>query len=411
MKKNVLFRAFAALSALMACMACAVTIETEVQPRQASSFRQSPAKTITITASLELPEDQTKTSLQSGNVVWSGGEQIKVFNAANTTGVIFTLSSGVGETHGTFTGSISGTGPFYAVYPASVATELTGSSVSITVPQVQKLTELSFGQNANISFATVESIADDFIFKNALGALKISVNSGINATRVRIQTKAAEPLWGSGTLSMAGETPSLVLSSGTTDNQLVEARAIDEEYVSGTSFYVMVPAGTMTSGFVVQIATNDGYSMVKQTSADNTIARSRVKAMPAFTFVPQVLSSFLDITPQPFGYYSNIQSGGTPVTLFSFAKATSQYAGKVVVDTDRTFRMQDFTTGKYYSFVLPYTLALGGSYDATVESVEGSIYTAATDAGSFTLVQKTANAGWFVKSDDNSKGFIFLLED
>lgn len=410
MKKKVLFRAFAALSALMACVACAVTIETEVQPKPASSFRQSPAKTITITASLELPDAETKTNLQSGNVIWAGGEEIKVFNAANPAGVIFTLSSGVGETHGTFTGSITGTGPFYAVYPASVASELTGSSVSVNVPQVQKLTELSFGHDANISFATVDNIAEDFVFKNVMGALKISLNSDINATRVRIQTKAAQPLWGSGTLSMVGETPSLVLDPGNANNQLVEARAIGEEYVSGTSFYVMVPAGTLASGFVAQIATNDGYSMVQQTSVDNTIVRSRVKAMPAFAFVPQVLSSFLDITPLPFGYYSGIQSGGTPVTQFSFAKATSQYASKVVVDSNRTFRMQDFSTGKYYSFVLPYALVLGDSYGATVESVVGSTHTDPTAAGSFMLVQRTSNAGWFVKSD-NSQGFIFLLED
>lgn len=97
-------------------------------------------------------------------------------------------------------------------------------------------------------------------------------------------------------------------------------------------------------------------------------------------------------------------------TLFGFDKATSQYATQVVENTSRTFRLQDFSVNKMYSFKLPYTLELGGEYSATLESVSVSTYVAPTDQGHFRLVQKTSKAGWFIK-DDNTFGFIIPLED
>jgi hypothetical protein len=138
----------------------------------------------------------------------------------------------------------------------------------------------------------------------------------------------------------------------------------------------------------------------------NKIVRSGIVAMPAFEYDGQVPASFLNISATPFGYWSSFSSS----PAFTFSKATSQYAGKVTANTSRTFRMQDFSAGKMYSFVLPYTLELGGSYEATLESVVGGTYTAPASAGTFRLVQKTGNAGWFV-NQDNTKGFIILLED
>ena len=159
MKKKVLFRAFAALSALMA-MACSISLETDLQRESAFITRRPLVKTMTITASLEMPDDETKTSLQSGNVVWKTGDQIKVFNATHPSGEVFTLDPACdGLSNGTFTGgAIDGEGPFYAVYPASAAGTLTGSNVSVTVPQTQVLTADSFGAGANLSIAKASSI-------------------------------------------------------------------------------------------------------------------------------------------------------------------------------------------------------------------------------------------------------------
>lgn len=405
MKRKTLARVLVTLSVTMACVACRVAMETDFQNAYVQSSRHSVVSQMVLVATQETPEGDTKTALSGSQVVWNSGNQIKVFNATNPNGKVFTLTSeSVGKTTGEFSGEpLSGNGPFYAVYPASAAGTLSDGKVSITIPQSQELTAGSFGNNANISLAQADNLTDALHFKNVLGAVCIQVSSSISAKRVRIQTKADEPLWGSATVQMEDGVPALSLASGTVDNQLVEATGS----ASGTAFYLMLPPGTLAHGFVAQVAAGE-KAMLKEAPAaeNNKIVRSGIVAMTGFEYAGQVPASFLNISATPFGYWSSFSSS----PAFTFSKATSQYAGKVTANTSRTFRMQDFSAGKMYSFELPYTLVLGGSYEATLESVEGSTYTAAASAGTFRLVQKTGNAGWFV-NQDNTKGFIILLED
>ena len=406
MNRKTLARVLVTLSVTMACVACRVAMETDFQNAYVPSSRHSVVSQMVLVATQETPEGDTKTALSGSQVVWNSGNQIKVFNAANPNGKVFTLTSGVGQTTGEFSGELlSGNGPFYAVYPASVAGTLSDGKVSITIPQGQELTAGSFGNNANISMAQTDNLTDALHFKNVLGAVCIQVTSSILAKRVRIQTKADEPLWGCATVQMVEGVPALTLAPGTEDNQIVEAATAGS--ASGTAFYLMLPPGTLASGFVAQVAAGE-KAMLKEAPAaeNNKIVRSGIVAMPGFEYAGQVPASFLNISATPFGYWSSFSSS----PAFTFSKATSQYACKVTANTNRTFRMQDFSAGKMYSFVLPYTLVLGESYPVNIESVEGSTYTAAASAGTFRLVQKTGNAGWFV-NEDNTKGFIILLED
>ena len=405
MKNKMLIRALSALSVAMAFTACRVAMETDFQNAYESTTRRSVGSQMVLVATQETPEEETKTTLSNLQVLWSTGDKIKVFNSTNSDGVEYTLSSGAGQNVGEFTGdAISGEGPFYAVYPASAAGTLSGTSVSINIPQSQTLMAGSFGNGANIAVAKADNLSDALHFKNVLGAVCIQLSSSITATRVRIQTKGAEYLCGSGTVDMSGDVPSLSIPTGTTDNQIVEANGS----ASGTAFYLMLPPNALASGFITQIAVGSN-AMLKEAPASesNKITRSGIVAMEAFAFASQVPSSFLDISPIPFGYWAAFSSDQT----FTFNQATSHFATKVQENTNRTFRLQDFSEHKMYSFkLLPYTLGLGSTYDVTIESVVGSSYTMPTTAGTFRLVQKTSNAGWFV-SQDNTKGLIIPLED
>ena len=408
MKNKMLIRALSALSVTMAFTACRVALETDLQNAYQSTIRRSSGPQMVLVATMETPEGETKTSLSSLQVLWTSGDKIKVFNSTNPEGIEYTLSSGSGQVVGEFTGdALSGGGPFYAVYPASAAGTLSGSSVSINIPQGQTLTAGTFGNGANIAVAKANNLSDALNFKNVLGAVCIRLSSSITATRVRIQTKGTEYLCGSGTVNMSGDVPSLSIATGTTDNQIVEATGS----ATGTAFYLMLPPNALAKGFITQVAAGSN-AMLKEapTSESNKITRSGIVAMPELAFVNQVPSSFLNLSA-PFGYWGAISSDPT----FAFNNATSQYATKVGT-SDRTFRMQDFSTPtpEMYSFLLPKAPALGlgvdDSFTVTLESVVGSTYTAPADAGTFRLVQKTSNAGWFVSSD-NTKGFIISLED
>lgn len=406
MRKNILPRALWALPVLMTCMACAVALETDYEVEKSFTKRSSLEKTFVISASVEEPADETKTQLSGTDVVWKAGDQIRIFDASHTTGVVYELQDGGdGKKSATFAGGdLAATGPYYAVYPASLDGTFNGSSVTFDIPKTQTLAAGTFGNGANIAFATVTDKADAFVFKNVLGAVKIQLTNSTTVTDVRIETKkGTELLWGTATVGMSGGVPAISsLTNEAYDKQIVTASGS----ATGTAFYVMVPPGALASGFVVHVMDNASKAMVKTADAA-TVTRSAITPMPAFEYTVQFQSAFLDLSPLPFGYFSGINPGGTP-SSFVFNKSTSQFANKVE-STTRTFRVQDFTAGKMYQFVAPATLELGCQYSVSVESVVGSTYTAPASTD-FKLVQKTANAGWFVSSD-NTKGFIISLED
>lgn len=411
MKNKMLIRALSALSVTMAFTACRVALETDLQNAYESTTRRSSGSQMVLAATLEAPEGETKTSLNSSQVLWTAGDQIEVFDAGGNHATYTLQASSAGKAEGLF--DYTSGSPFlqdgtcYAVYPASAAESLSGKNLTINIPQAQTLTAGSFGNGANIAVAKAEHIDDIFHFKNVLGAVCIQLNNSITATRVRIQTKGAEYLCGSGTVNMSGDVPSLSIATGTTDNQIVEATGS----ATGTAFYLMLPPNALANGFITQVAAGSN-AMLKEAPASesNKITRSGIVAMPDFAYENQIHTNFLDITPLPFGYYSGVGQNMSYQPKFEFNKATSQYATTVQENTSRTFRLQDFSTHTMYSFVLPYTLELGGEYSATMESILTSTYLGPADQGSFRLVQKTGNAAWFIRQD-NAFGFIIPLED
>lgn len=381
----------------------------EIDPRN-SFVKEKPGTEIVqemvIKATFEASD--TKTTLVDGKTVqWTSGDQVRVFNASNPTGEVYTLSDGAGTTQGTFTGAVlSGEGPFYAVYPATAASGLSGGSVSVVLPQTQILTKDSFGNGANLSAAKVAAMTEVFSFKNVLGAVSFTLNANPSLKGIRIQTKGTEALSGSGSLNLSAETPSLTMDPVTS----LESQVVSLEGSAQTGpFYVMLPPGALTSGFMVEFRNAGDMVMVKaaKASANNEVKRNEILGMPAFDFTEQIKGSFLD---QPsFGYFGNIGASGT-LDAFAFDKLTCQYAVNTVAATSRYVRVQSLPLGKYYAVGTPYTLDLGASYDdVSVESVVGSTYTAPATA-TYKVIRKSDNAAWMVSSD-LQKGIILLLED
>lgn len=409
MRKNILPRALWALPVLMTCMACAVALETDYEVEKSFTKRSSLGRTVAITASVEVPNDETKTALSGSTVVWKEGDVIKVFDSVGGS-ADFTLDPACdGLTTGTFTGSALGTGPYYAVYPADVAQSLSGTSVVINIPNTQTLAAGTFGDKANIAFATADNLSGVFSFKNVLGAVKIQLSSSITATDVRIETKGNESLWGTASVTMNGSglpviTPS-PLTNTAYDNQIVTASGS----ASGTEFYVMVPPGSLADGFVVHVMDNASKAMVKSANAV-TVTRSAITPMPAFAYEAQIDAYFLNLSSVIFGYYSGINlEYASWTTTYAFSRTTGQYANRIEGE-NRICRFQDFSGGgKLFTFVTPVELILGDTYSTiTMETLLGSTQTPAESIGtSYKLVQKTTHAAWFVSSDN--KGLIISL--
>jgi hypothetical protein len=408
LKKEPLMKktSFLFLSLIPALVACNSIVEIDYRkPFVREGQKTDVAEEMVIKAQIEATD--TKTSLDGVSVLWTTGDQVKIFNASNPSGVVYTLSEGAGTTQATFSGSaLSGDGPFYAVYPASSATGLSGESVSVVLPQTQILTKNSFGNGANLAIAKVDGVTDVFSFKNALGAVSFSLNADPSMKGVRIQTRGTEALSGSGTLTLGTDTPALTMDPVTS----LESQVVSLEGSAQTGpFYMMLPPGALTGGFLVEFRNADDMAMVKsaKSTPDNEIKRNEILAMPSFDFTEQIKGAFLDQTS--FGYFGNIGTSGL-LDAFAFDKVTCQYAVNTDVGTSRYVRLQSLPLGKYYAIGTPYVLDLGTTYDdVSVESVVGATYTAPATS-TYRVIRKSDNAAWMVSSD-MQKGIILLLED
>ena len=152
---------------------------------------------MTITATLEQPVG-TKTSLSSERqVLWSVGDQIRIYNSDTPAGVIYTLADGEGTTAGKFQGDpLTGQGPYYAIYPASAGGKSATINVNVVVPATgvslnQAHLDMTKGQevtleatvipeNANYRTVTRSSSNEDVATVSTSG--KVKAVGGGNAT-------------------------------------------------------------------------------------------------------------------------------------------------------------------------------------------------------------------------------------
>ena len=404
--RNTIHIAMTAVAVLMTSWSCYQ--EEEILRKNVQEQAQPQAvrnNQFVITAQFEDPAD-TKTSLNGVEVLWQENDAIKVFNAANPEGVVYTLQGGAGTPQASFSGNpLSGSAPYYVVYPAAVAGSLSGTGVSVNLPQSQALTSNSFGKGANVALAVTNDLSSPIQFKNALGAVSFSLNGSVSVKQIRVQTKGTEALWGSGTLQMSDGVPALSMEESDADHQAV--------YLDGAAqtgpFYMMLPPGALAGGFMMEVTNSANMSMLKaaKASASNAVQRNHFLAMPAFDFTAQLKQAFLEPAAFTFGSFNNIGTTGS-LESFTFDKVTCQYARHEI--SGRYVRLQSLSQGKYFAAFSPSSsLSVGQTVNnVEITSVEGSTYSSETAA--YKVVKTTNQGAWFV-SENMQKGFILLLEE
>ena len=358
-------------------------------------------------ASLEQPV-VTKTSLSSERkVLWSVGDEIKVYNASNPNGVVYTLSDGDGTTRGEFSGTaLSGSGPYYAVYPSSVAGSLSGSSVSVTLPSRQSYAEGSFGSGAAVSMAKGDAI-NSLVFKNVLGGFSFTLSGSKTISRVRLQTKGNEALNGTGKVSMSTDTPSLTMDARKNDDG--SFLYLDGPGNASGSFCIMLPPGAFDKGFLVEFMDNEGNVMFRSAKASvNTVQRSRILNMPESAYTPQFKAAFFE--SESFGLYWDI-GAGDEMTAFDFNEDDAQYAFKQN-NGYRKVRVTSLPRMFFTEIITPVSMTLGESYpdDMQVEFRMSSDFGGYLTDTNFKVLQKTSDRVWLV-NETSMVGIIQRMVD
>ncbi len=360
---------------------------------------------IVIDASLEQQPD-SKTSLNPDRrVLWSAGDQIRVFNASHPEGEVFTLlEESAGTVKGKFSGAdLGGNGPFYAVYPATSAVRLNNGNLSIALPGTQQAAAGGFGENASLAVARTDALAS-LDFHNVLGAISFTVEGSPRIARMELSS-STEALWGSGVITMAeGGEPALTMTATGTESKTATLDCTTSE---GKTFYLMLPPGSLKKGFSITLYDTDGNLAFKgSSSASNTIVRSSIVNMPAFQYQAQYNGAFFSFPG--FGLVGGVNAGGSLDASEAFEDAPAQYATSVRSGYNRKLRVQDWESGLVATYTTEYSLEEGKDYQIAMERLQGGAYT--SESRTFRLVRKNARAAWFVSSD-GKQGFILPMED
>ena len=189
---------------------------------------------------------ESKSTIASGGVVsWESGDAISIlWNGGRTTSV--TTDSGANASFSAQVDAEAAGGTYYAVYPSSIAAELSSADVlSVTVPSVQDGT--FSGANINVAKTT----ATTFEFKAIGNVIKFTVTDA-DVTKMRIISWDKTPLAGTCSVNVSGTAPA-ISDYDATSSEI-------EVAVSGAgTYYAVVLPGVHAEGLLFAPETADSY--------------------------------------------------------------------------------------------------------------------------------------------------------
>ena len=346
----------------------------------------------------------TKTSLSGTKVLWSASDKISVFSASCTAGEIYTINSeDAGKGEATFTGNAVGSAPWYALYPADAMASFADGAISLYLPDEQKYAADGFADGSNPMVAV--SSTDKLSFKNLCGILSIQLTGSASIMYIEVVSAAPEALWGPGTVAMNwSDAPALEMTAQADDEHRTlvldcgDGVALNSE---PTTFNLVVPAGTLGSGFTVRVYDTAGGVMVKETANTGLLTeRTTVKRINAIPYAPTE-SVFLSY--QYPGVYDLSSGIPEPVMVFEYG---DQIALREMTDGSYISRIQNLEKGYALIIEYPGSLEVGSTYTLKVSSIgEASVPDASVQA---TLLKDDGDFLHF-QDFENNRGYIIML--
>ena len=226
-------------------------------------------------------------------VQWTSGDQILVANQGGTgSQLTYNLKSGANSTEGSFANTNESSDflqpDYVAIYPATnaagVANSISSTTATFNLPATQSYLANSFAEKSMpmVAYSTEQSLQ----FKNVLGGLCFPiVANGLTVTKIEvISANTSEALWGECTTTIsATDDPTSTVSNTDANKNVITldcGSGITLDATTATDFYVMVPAGTLESGFTVKAYNGDLMIYEKSTSSapgSNFIPRNTVR--------------------------------------------------------------------------------------------------------------------------------------
>ena len=234
----------------------------------------------TIMATIE--QSSTRTALDGPDAdgvyktIWSSGDAIAVFSGNNAASE-FKLTSGANTNTAEFEGNAASDN-MVAIYPYSIVKGRTGSTISVTLPEVQEYVSGNIPQGA-YPMAAVSGGAI-LPFYNLCSVLRLRMFGELTVKSITFTPNdASTKASGNATVNAADK----MLTMSSDAEATVKLNCANGVKLTGTNtdFLMVVPAQKYTGGFTITINTDQG-AVVKAVKSDVTLSRSVLYPIKTF---------------------------------------------------------------------------------------------------------------------------------
>ena len=251
-----------------------------------------PAATV-IHARFEDPATKSRLQLNSegtaAKVLWTQGDAIKVLGIQSTGGYYFktfsTQDDGVTaadfsckgwnpDPSATFTGYVG----FYPDDKFSGYINEEYGSLGVWIPSVQKATAGGIEEGLNLSYATATDMSEDLVFRNVPALLKFRLSGDIVSSLASIKFVSRSVVAGDILLSGLDKPEPTYFVNNFVNTCREESGNVIElrgTFQAGVDYYMAMIPGE-TDGFSMIFLDNSGQYVIKESSKELTLSRSRI---------------------------------------------------------------------------------------------------------------------------------------
>lgn len=234
----------------------------------------------TIMATIE--QSSTRTALDGPDAdgvyktIWSSDDAIAVFSGNNAASE-FKLTSGANTNTAEFEGNAASDN-MVAIYPYSIVKGRTGSTISVTLPEVQEYVSGNIPQGSY----PMAAVSDGAIlpFYNLCSVLRLRMFGELTVKSITFTPNdASTKASGNATVNAADK----MLTMSSDAEATVKLNCVNGVKLTRTStdFLMVVPAQKYTGGFTITISTDQG-AVVKAVKSDVTLSRSVLYPVKTF---------------------------------------------------------------------------------------------------------------------------------
>lgn len=278
-------------------MCCAALVAScTIEPK--SPEEELSGEVVTLEATIGTPETRihfegdkgayTATAWEANDCIWVRSDTQPYWES----GDCFKTSQGDISSDGhsaKFTGRTRKDGKLAAVYPYLLVNGAsTNDKVILDIPSSQEIVPGDCAKYSNAAVAFWADGTDKFSMKYVFGAVKFSLTGeGIEVDHFELlDANTSKALWGACTVLPdyeAKDIASVSLETAPSSNKLIlKPQAAVTLSATPYEFYVMLPEGALSSGFVLKAIDASGKTTASLLSdKDNSIVRGKVVKMPA----------------------------------------------------------------------------------------------------------------------------------